>query len=140
MQEIVVGVDGSASSDAALAYAADEAAAHGWRLVAVHTWSLPVVAPAPYAPYPMVDFGELEVVAKEILTRALARVIGDRDIAVEELVVRGNASDVLLARAAHARALVVGSRGHGGLTGALLGSVSQRCAHHASCPVIILPA
>ena len=54
------------------------------------------------------------------------------------MVIQGNAAQVLLDVARDADLLVVGSRGHGGFTGALLGSVSQHCVHHAPCPVVVV--
>jgi nucleotide-binding universal stress UspA family protein len=57
---------------------------------------------------------------------------------VRRLVINGHPAQVLLDVAAGADLLVVGSRGHGKFAEALLGSVSQNCAHHASCPVLIM--
>jgi nucleotide-binding universal stress UspA family protein len=57
---------------------------------------------------------------------------------VRALIVEGNAAQVLLDASDGADLLVVGSRGHGGFTEALLGSVSQHCVHHAHCPVVVI--
>jgi nucleotide-binding universal stress UspA family protein len=57
---------------------------------------------------------------------------------VHPTAVEGNAAQVLLDACDGADLLVVGSRGHGGFTEALLGSVSQHCVHHARCPVVVL--
>lgn len=59
-------------------------------------------------------------------------------MAVRTQVAEGNPARVLLSAAAGADLLVVGSRGHGGFTEALLGSVGQHCAHHARCPVVVI--
>ena len=58
---------------------------------------------------------------------------------IERRVVVGAPGAVLVAESREADLLVVGSRGHGGFAGLLLGSVSQQCAHHAACPVVIVP-
>lgn len=60
------------------------------------------------------------------------------DVRVIPRLREGNAAQVLLDAAADADLLVVGSRGHGGFAEALLGSVSQHCVHHATCPVVII--
>jgi len=57
---------------------------------------------------------------------------------VHQIVTEGNAARVLLAAAKHADLFVVGNRGHGGFADALIGSVSVRCLHHATCPVVII--
>jgi len=61
-------------------------------------------------------------------------------VEIECRAVEGNAPEVLIAAAAEGDLLVVGSRGHGGFTGLLLGSVSQQCARRADCPVVIVHA
>ena len=76
--------------------------------------------------------------AKELLERELAAV-DTSGIEVERLVEARNAADALIDAARDADLLVVGTRGHGGFKGLLLGSVSQQAAHHASCPVVIIP-
>ena len=69
--------------------------------------------------------------------RVLARYL--EGLAVERRIVAGTAAPVLLDQAKDADLLVVGSRGHGGFAGLLLGSVSQQCAHHSTCPVVVVP-
>ncbi len=59
-------------------------------------------------------------------------------VKISSKVVQGNAAKALLEAACGAELLVVGNRGHGSLTGALLGSVSQQCVHNATCPVVIV--
>ena len=71
--------------------------------------------------------------------RNLSEVAGqDPDVTIYPIVVRGWPAEVLLNAAEGADLLVVGSRGRGGFTSALLGSVSQNCAHHATCPLLII--
>jgi len=78
--------------------------------------------------------------ASELLERVIAEVAteGDRDVEISRSVVEGSAASALVAAAESADLLVIGSRGLGGFRGLLLGSVSQQCAHHASCPVVIV--
>ncbi len=141
MKTIVVGVDGSAGSEDALRFAAEEAKQRHARLRVVHAWHVPVAANgAGFAmAYPIAP-EELEEGAKKTLeksVRALAEALDGID--VEQVVEQGQASEVLVKQTDGAELLVVGTRGHGGFVGLLLGSVSQQCAHHAHCPVAIVP-
>lgn len=135
-RRIVVGVDGSSSSKAALRWAIRQAKLTGSSVEAVTTWHYPAaygLAPGSDGSY---DF---EANAKNALVEALAEVSGvEPDVLVRPLVTEGFAAEVLLHEAQGADLLVVGSRGHGGLTSALLGSVSMYCVLHAHCPVLVL--
>jgi nucleotide-binding universal stress UspA family protein len=141
VKRIVVGVDGSAGSMAALAWAVDEARAHDATLACVVAWEPPVVYGSGFAPVPSLPpDGAYEDAARSQLDGVLGRVLGTEEPPeLERLVVEGPPGEVLLAAAAGADLLVVGSRGHGSLVGMLLGSVSQHCVHHAHCPVVIIP-
>ena len=91
-------------------------------------------------PYPTAeDFAALEQAAREALDETLAEVVGkEAGVPVEAKLVKANPAEALVEAAANADLLVVGSRGHGGFAGLLLGSVSQQCAHQAPCPVVIV--
>jgi nucleotide-binding universal stress UspA family protein len=137
MPRIVVGVDGSPESRAALRWAVAEARLRGARLEAVHVWSFPIVPGRELGPSYVIPIEELREDAKETLDLVLAEE-GVEGVNVERAVVEGNPADVLVEAAREADLLVVGSRGHGGVAGLLLGSVSRQCAHHAACPVVIV--
>ncbi len=134
---IVVGVDGSQGSSRALAWAAAEAAAREAVLEPVIVWQSPYdYGELRYVP---VDEDELADRARKRLDEALAEVGGEASVTVTgPLVVRGDAAQVLCERSAGADLLVVGSRGHGGFAGLMLGSVSTKCAHHSRCPLVIV--
>jgi len=136
---IVVGVDGSENAREALAWAIREAAAHGDRLRVVTTWHLPaVVYGAPGLAMPDTPTLEgLEAAARDIAEAAAAEARAG-GVEADAVVREAQAADALIDLAADADLLVVGSRGHGGFTGLLLGSVSAQCAHHAPCPVMIV--
>jgi nucleotide-binding universal stress UspA family protein len=141
MKRIVVGIDGSAGSMAALAWAAEEAKVHAATLVCVIAWEPPVVYGSGFAPVPSLPpDGAYEDAARAQLETALDRVVGRvEEPVVERLVAEGPPAEVLLAAANDADLVVVGSRGHGSIVGMLLGSVSQHCVHHAHCPVVVIP-
>ncbi|MFB8273192.1 universal stress protein [Streptomyces sp. NPDC055955] len=133
---IVVGVDGSPSSQAALRWAVRYAGLVGGRVEAVSAWEVPGMA-SWSAPAVDTDFDEGQ--AERGLVEEVRAVLGENGAdLVHERLVRGNAAEVLVDAAEGAEMLVVGSRGHGGFRRALLGSVSQQVAHHAPCPVTII--
>ncbi|MFB8754409.1 universal stress protein [Streptomyces nigra] len=128
----VVGVDGSRQSRAALGFAVEEAALRGAGVRALYAWHLPVL-------------GALdEEAAVRDCGRVLSEAVAERkathpEVEVHLEVVRGHPVQVLTEASEHALGLVVGTRGHGGFTGMLLGSVSQGVLHHARCPVVTVP-
>jgi nucleotide-binding universal stress UspA family protein len=136
MSGIVVGVDGSDESLAALRFAAEEARLRRVPLRAVIAWTLPVTGEIPGG-----LIAGLRAEFEEEAAKALDAVLGQIDgggLTTERLVAEGPAARVLVEAAEGADMLVVGSRGRGGFTGLLLGSVSLQCAHHATCPVVIV--
>ena len=139
MQRIVVGVDGSQYARRALAWAVDEARLRRARLEVVHVWHAPYMTGFPFATMPVSPV-ELEEAAHHLLTEIVSE-IDAHDLAapVEKVMAVGSPAECLLKVAQGADLLVVGSRGLGGFAGLLLGSVSHQVAHHATCPVVIIP-
>ena len=139
---IVVGVDGSPSSKAALAWAVEQAGLTSASVEAVISWHYPIMAGGvPFAPIAVAENADFGGFAALVLTDAIAKTVDpDGPVKISSVVREGNAAQVLLDVAKGAELLVVGSRGHGGFTEALLGSVSQACVHHARCPVVIIRA
>jgi nucleotide-binding universal stress UspA family protein len=135
-RRIVVGVDGSGPSMAALRWAIRQARLTGATVDAVTAWRYP----SGHGWGPVIDVpADFEGDAKRTLTQALAEVSGlDPEVPVRPLVLEGHAAEVLLRTAEGAQLLVVGSRGHGGFASALLGSASMHCVLHARCPVLVL--
>lgn len=135
---IVVGVDGSEDSDRALDWAINEARLRSARLRLVAAWHIPLTVYSGPGYVPAVGSREsFEELAKEAADLAVKRV-GDTGVEADSVVREGQAAEVLLEESVGADMLVVGSRGHGGFTGLLLGSVSAQCAHHALCPLVIV--
>lgn len=133
---VVVGVDGSPHSEAALAFAFAQASARRVPLLAVHVWSDTMIDPIAA---PAVDWAALAIGAEEVLAERLAG-WGEKfpDVEVGRRVVRDNAAATLVEMSVGAQLVVVGSRGRGALRGALLGSVGQALLRHASCPVAVV--
>jgi len=133
---IVVGVDGSDPSTRALRWAAHQAKLTGTKLKVVTSWEYPpTLGWAP--PYPS-DFDPNED-ARKAVQEAIDTVLGADAALVAELeVTEGHPAFVLIEAAKGAELLVVGSRGHGAFAGMLLGSVSEYCAAHAPCPVVVV--
>lgn len=150
MGVVVVGVDGSAGANAALRFAVAEARLRETQLRAVHAWTFGYTAVpgggfgylgVPLDTVPGVDISDMRKAAVGLLERATADLAGEAEgVEIERRVIEGRAAEVLLGAVGEDDLLVVGSRGHGGFAGLLLGSVSQQCAHHAPCPVVIVHA
>jgi nucleotide-binding universal stress UspA family protein len=141
---IVVGVDHSEGAKAALRFALDEAELRRTSLRLVHAWQPSYVA-ASFGPgaYPAggEEIDDLRAAAQESLEATLRDASpSSPQVDVELHAVEGAAAEVLVDESRGAELLVVGSRGLGGFSGLLLGSVSQQCAHHAACPVVIVRA
>jgi nucleotide-binding universal stress UspA family protein len=133
---IVVGIDGSPQSELALRWAQRVASDSASVIEAVIAWQYPVSASG-WAPVPT-DWQPAED-AEKALTELVDSVFGaDRPPGMQLFVREGNAARVLLDASVDAQMLVVGSRGHGGFIGLLLGSVSANCAEHAECPVLVV--
>ena len=131
---IIVGVDGSPSSVAALSWAVRQAEIVGSRVHAVIAWQYPVV----YGMYGMSEEIDWAANAQETIDVAVKQAIGSDTDIVTTYVVEGHPAQVLVDASAEADLLVVGNRGHGGFVQALLGSVSEAVVAHASCPVLVL--
>ncbi len=131
---IVVGVDGSDSSLAALEWALEEARLRSGQVHVVTAWHYPVIGDAAGKAEDHDSFGDN---ARHAHADALRRA-SETGLTVTGEVTEGHPADVLLKAAAGADLLVVGSRGHGGFAGMLLGSVSSHAVHHAQCPVLVV--
>jgi nucleotide-binding universal stress UspA family protein len=136
---IVVGFDGSDAAEKALAWASAEAKLRSAKLKLVSAWQVTGLVYS-YGYVPSVE-PSLEEAARERAQLVLdeqAEQIRAAGVEVETETRQGQAADALVDASENADLLVVGSRGHGGFTGLLLGSVSTQCAHHARCPVVIV--
>jgi nucleotide-binding universal stress UspA family protein len=141
MDTIVVGIDGSDASKEALRWAIEEARVHGAKVTALYAWALPPPVPevAPMPTIDFVDFGaELRDGAEKLVAGMVDEIVGgDTSVTVEPVAVEGSPAEALIDAARNADLVVVGSRGHGGFTALLLGSVSNKVVQHAPCPVVI---
>ncbi|MFF0097626.1 universal stress protein [Streptomyces canus] len=128
----VVGVDGSPHAAAAVDWAFDEAALRGAVLRALYVWHPPLLG--------VRDEDTAVRECRRVLSETVAgRTATHPEVELHHEVVLGHPVRVLTEASEHALGLVVGTRGHGGFTGMLLGSVSQGVLHHAHCPVITVP-
>jgi len=139
MERIVVGVDGSDTSQRAVAWALEEGRLRQAAVQVVHAWHTPHVGGHPFIgaifdPEPFEDGGRamLESVLSDVDTSGLP-------VPVERVLVCGTGATAILESAKGADLVVVGSRGRGGFSGLLLGSVSHQVTHHAACPVVVVP-
>ena len=137
---IVVGTDGSPGGEAALDFALEEARLRGLPLRIVCAWEASDSSYLGEAFAPTADvFLEAEQHAETVLRAALDRLPADVADRAEALSIEGHPATVLIDQARDAALLVVGSRGRGATASLLLGSVSQSVAHHARCPLVIVP-
>jgi nucleotide-binding universal stress UspA family protein len=143
---IVVGIDGSDASRAALEWAVEEAHLRDARVVAVHAWIF--VPPQPLGDpgllaMPAGDIaGELSAeneAARTVLSTAVEEAVGGKaGVEVDQRIVEGDPGEMLVKESAEADLVVVGSHGRSGLSAALLGSVSRHVVDHATCPVVVV--
>lgn len=140
---IVVGVDGSAGSRTALEWALSQARSTGATVDVVGVWQVPTVNEYSYRwPAEVFDHDTTAAITGKIVADVVAEAQGTSDplVLVETRAVQGHPAEVLTEAATGAQLLVVGNRGHGAFAGMLLGSVSQHCVQHATCPVVVVPA
>jgi nucleotide-binding universal stress UspA family protein len=130
---IVVGVDGSPHSDEALRWAIEVAEARNGEVMAVFAWQVPFLSfPGAF------DRDELERASKEFIVETVSRVSKTPPVPLLTLVAEGDPAASLIEASQGANLLVVGTRGRSPWSGLLLGSVSQRCAAAAPCPVVLV--
>lgn len=142
---VIVGVDGSPGSVQALRWALREAGVRGATVRAVSVWRGTEVnddMALEWATFPSLARQERAAAenAMDHLEQVLVEVDREPVANVEPIIVEGDPAEVLCRMAATADLLVVGSRGHGGFAGLLLGSVSSKCARHSRSPVVIVPS
>lgn len=139
---IVVGIDSSAGSAEALSWALAYARLTGGTVEAVTAWQVPprYVYSYGWTPTGIDDAGIIRC-AEKTLAETVAQAQGgdDHPVPVTTRVMEGPAAQVLLAAGKGAEMMVLGSRGHGAFSGMLLGSVSQHCVQHATCPTVVIP-
>jgi nucleotide-binding universal stress UspA family protein len=141
MSGIIVGVDGSGHSQRALEWAAREAALRHVRLtvLTVHQAVAGFAGPVAYpGDQPATEHGR--ELAQAETDKALEAIGARQPTEVVVRAVNGLPAQELLSAAEGAEMLVIGSRGAGGFTRLLMGSVSSQVTHHADCPVVVIPA
>jgi nucleotide-binding universal stress UspA family protein len=137
---VVVGVDGSSTSDSALGFAFESASIRGVPLVAVHCWTDPViVGDMPYFTEGIVDSAYLATEQRHFLARAVNPwSLAFPDVVVQQVVVHGRPTPAMLESSRTAQLTVVGSSGHNTMGGMLLGSTSLALIAHSPSPVVVV--
>ncbi|HEU5243833.1 MAG TPA: universal stress protein [Gaiellaceae bacterium] len=139
MSVIVVGVDQSEQARKALRFAVEEAKFRNAKLRVVHAWQYGTIGVDGFTPVVGADIRDVRGAAEQALEETLREPLGNTgSVEIERRLVEGPPASVLVDQSRDADLLVVGSRGHGGFTELLLGSVSQQVSHHADCPVVIV--
>ena len=137
-QRIVVGVDGSPASENALRWAIEQARVTGGTVQTVTAWEYPAFYGWVGA-VPVADGFDPQELATRTLAETVTAVAGaEPPVQISQAVIPGNPARALLDAAEGAALLVVGSRGLGGFSGAVLGSVSRHLTEHAPCPVVVI--
>jgi nucleotide-binding universal stress UspA family protein len=139
MKGIVVGIDGSENSLDALRWAAAEARLRNAPLHVVGTFTTPIMSTGYEVAVP--DPADLQAASETMLGAAIdtVRDSGALDgVELQSEIIEGHAGERLIGLSRGAELLVVGSRGHGGFMGLLLGSVTTYCVNHAECPVVVV--
>lgn len=141
-RRIIVGIDGSEGARRALVWALAEARAHDAILEVVAAWALPADWAQGYNPERHVDLETKARLAAEETRAFVEETVGSTELpdGLEITTVEGQPAAVLLERAEDADLVVVGSRGRGGFSRLVLGSVSSAVVHHCSTPVVVIPA
>ena len=133
---IVVGVDGSEDGERALRWALETAQRRDLSILLVHGLDVGLSAADPYGGGYVLE--QLQD-AGRLALEAAAKMCADAGIECESKLEMGSPGYLLVEESRGAAMLVIGSRGHGGFVGLLLGSVSNACVHHAHCPVVVVP-
>jgi len=137
-QVVVVGVDGSPESVAALSWAGRYGAATGAVVWALHIWHYPTAAGLPPGVTPESVTDEVKAEQQKELDEAIAKANLDPAAQVESKIAYGHPAQVLINESKNVNLIVVGHRGRGGFTGMLTGSVSMQVVNHAECPVVVV--
>jgi nucleotide-binding universal stress UspA family protein len=135
MATIVVGTDGSEHSHRAVRWASEEARIRGAKLLVIHSWTFP----APTVGADHLPHADVEAAAAKVLDEAIGAIADPSGIEIEREVAPEAPAQALIRASEGADLVVVASRGLGGFRGLLLGGVAQQVAHHAKCPVVIVP-
>jgi nucleotide-binding universal stress UspA family protein len=137
-QVVVVGVDGSDPSVAALSWASRYGAATGATVRAVRVWHYPTAAGLPPGKTPEPVEDEVEGWVRDELTQAVTKANPDSSAQVETKIVYGHPAQALIDESRGQSLLVLGHRGHGGFAEAITGSIVIHCVNHAACPVVVV--
>ena len=137
-QVVVVGVDGSDPSVAALSWASRYGAATGATVRAVRVWHYPTAAGLPPGKTPEPVETEVEGWVRDELTQAVTKANPDSSAQVETKIVYGHPAQALIDESRGQSLLVLGHRGHGGFAEAITGSIVIHCVNHAACPVVVV--
>jgi nucleotide-binding universal stress UspA family protein len=131
--KIVVGVDGSPHSLAALRWSLDQAEGRQGQVTVLFAWQVPFVSiPGAF------DRAELEEAYRQFLIKTVSDVVPSPKVPLDTVLAEGDATEALVEASKDAEMLVLGIRGRSPVAGLMLGSVSQSCAAHSSCPVVLI--